>query len=85
MDRIQGERGDAARHVSTKDTMPLPLLFHLPSQHSAYYQIDTMKLRLENSSSCYRKYPIFLHTANCIKKGGWPLSSNASRRSYYQA
>ena len=58
MDRIQGERGDAARHVSTKDTMPLLLLFHLPSQHSTYYQIDTVKLHLENYSSCYRKYPI---------------------------
>ena len=44
MDRIQGKGGDAARHVSTKDTMPLLLLFHLPSQHSSYYQIDTVKL-----------------------------------------
>ena len=58
MDRIQGERGDAARHVSTKDTMPLLLLFHLPSQHSTYYQIDTVKFHLENPSFYYRKYPI---------------------------
>ena len=58
MDRIQGERGDAARHVSTEDTMHLTLLFRLPSQHSTYYQIDTVKLHLENSSFYYRKYPI---------------------------
>lgn len=58
MDRIQGERGDAARHVSTKGATPVLLLFHLPSQYSTYYQIDTVKLHLENPSFYYRKYPI---------------------------
>ena len=58
MDRIQGERGDAARHVSTKGATPVPLLFRLPSQYTTYYQIDTVKLHLENYSSCYRKHTI---------------------------
>ena len=58
MDRIQGERGDVARHVSTKGATLVLLLFHLPSQHSTYYQIDTVKLHHENYSSCYRKHTI---------------------------
>ena len=58
MNRIQGKGGDAARHVSTEDTMHLTLLFRLPSQHSTYYQIDTVKFHLENYSSCYRKHTI---------------------------
>ena len=44
MNRIQGKGGDAARHVSTEDTMHLTLLFRLPSQYTTYYQTDTVKL-----------------------------------------